>query len=194
MLCWHIGGTTVRVSVLFFAAAVVWLTLDGSGLAVWCLLASFLHEMGHLTALAACGRQPAAVEAGIFGVRMTQNPGTPLSYGRNILVSLAGPLANLLTAALLAAAGAQPGAIAVQLSIGLFNLLPVEALDGGQALFCLLADHMEATRAERIVLGGSVAAILPLATLGCLLLLYSGYNFTLLAVSLYLGLLLIFKR
>lgn len=194
MLRFRIGETRVRVSVLFFAAAVVWLTLDESGLAVFCLLASFLHEMGHLAALAICGKQPAEVCAGIFGVRMTQNPKTPLSYWQNIFVSLAGPAVNLVMAALLTAVRAQPGAVAVQLTIGFFNLLPVEALDGGQALLCLLCTRVQPPRAEQIVLGVSIAAILPLATVGCLLLLISGYNFTLLAVSLYLGLLLLFKR
>lgn len=64
----------------------------------------------------------------------------------------------------------------------------------GQALFCLLAPHMEEPKATRAVLVVSVVTILPLAAAGFYVLLHSGYNFTLLAVSVYLVLLLLLKK
>lgn len=82
----------------------------------------------------------------------------------------------------------------VHATMAVMNLLPVEPLDGGQALFCLLAPHMEEPRARRVVLLVSVLTILPLAAAGFYVLLHSGYNFTLLAVSVYLVLLLLLKR
>lgn len=54
--------------------------------------------------------------------------------------------------------------------------------------------HMDAQRAEKAVLAVSVVTVLPLAAAGFYTLIDSGYNFSLLAVSLYLCLLLIFKR
>ena len=53
---------------------------------------------------------------------------------------------------------------------------------------------MEEPKATRAVLVVSVVTILPLAAAGFYVLLHSGYNFTLLAVSVYLVLLLLLKK
>ena len=126
---------------------------------------------------------------------MEQDPYAALSYNRNLLVSLAGPAVNLLSCGLLwLLAGGWSVPATVHAALAVMNLLPVEPLDGGQALLCLLSPHMEEPKAHRILLAASVATILPLAAAGFTVLLRSGYNFTLLAVSVYLILLLVLKR
>lgn len=189
-----LGGTRLRLSLLFPAMLAVLLTLDSSGMSAWCVAASVMHEMGHFAALLAFGVQPARICVGIFGVRVEQNPRAPLSYSRNLVVSLAGPLVNLLTFLILIGGGGMPAAAMVHAVLAFFNLMPVEPLDGGQALYCALALHMEAERAEKAVLAVSVITLLPLAAAGFYTLIASGYNFSLLAVSVYLCLLLIFKH
>ncbi len=178
------GGTCWRVSVPFFIAAAAWLTLDASGTAALCLLASFLHEGGHIAALLLCGRCPREVAVGVCGVRLVPDE-RPLSYGRQALVLLAGPAVNLLSAVLLALCGGNAVAVAAHGLLGGFNLLPIEALDGGQCLRCLVAARWGGERAERVTRGVSVAVLLPLSTAGFFLLLRGG-NATLLAVSVYL--------
>ena len=190
----RVRGIAIRLSLLFPAAVVLLLTLDKSGIPAWCVAASLLHEGGHFAAMMLFGCKPSAIRMGIFGVRVEQNPAAPVSYGQNIVISLAGPMVNLLCFGAAYAAGGACIPAMVHLVLALFNLLPVEPLDGGQALFCLLAMHMEAERAERLVFLVSFAAVVPLAGVGFTLLLRSGYNFTLLLVSVYLGLLLLFKR
>lgn len=72
--------------------------------------------------------------------------GVPLGYGRalafdrrrltpggQVVVLMAGPAANLALAALAWAAGAEV-LLRVNLAFGLFNLVPVPPLDGGQAV------------------------------------------------------------
>ena len=187
-------GIDFRFSLLFPAAMVILLTLDKTGLAAWCVAASILHEAGHFFMMFALGSRPAQIIIGIFGVCVIQNQSVPMSYKNSRLVALAGPLANL-AAFLVTTAGcgiAMPSL--VHLVLAVFNLLPVEPLDGGQALYFTLISHMDEEKAERICLAVSVVTLVPLATGGFYLLMRSGYNFTLLAVSLYLGLLLIFKR
>lgn len=178
------GGTVWRVGVPFFIAAAAWLTLDASGTAALCLLASFLHEGGHILALLLCGRCPQEVAVGVCGIRLVPDT-RPLGYGRQALVLLAGPVVNLLTAVLLVALHSAPVAVAAHLLLGLFNLLPVEALDGGQCLRCLLAARFRDECASRAVRAISIVVLLPLATAG-FFLLFQGGNATLLAVSVYL--------
>lgn len=185
----------VRLSLLFPAALVVLLTLDTSGVPAWCIAASAMHEAGHFAALLALGSRPSLISVGVFGVRVVQGASSPVGYRGNILVSLAGPLVNLISygCLLLTGAGGSVPAM-VHLTLAIFNLLPVEPLDGGQALFCGLAIFLEEDRAERVTFLISMCTILPLAGAGFLLLAVSGYNFTLLAVSIYLALLILFKE
>ncbi len=195
MLEFRLLGTRWTCSLLFPAMVVVLLTLDTGGMALWCLAASAMHEMGHFAALLLCGGRPALIAVGIFGVRVEQDRHAPLGYGKNLVVSLTGPAVNALSCLLLLLCGAADTApFMVHGTMAMMNLLPVEPLDGGQALFCALAPHMDEPKAERIVLAVSVLTILPLAAAGFYVLLRSGYNISLLAVCGYLILLLLCKR
>lgn len=178
------GGTLWQVKIPFFIAVAAWLTLDASGTAALCLLASFLHEGGHILVLLLLGRNPKEVTIGACGIRLVPDD-RPLGYGQQTLVLLAGPLVNVCTAALLLACGGMSIAVAAHLLLGLFNLLPIEALDGGQSLRCVLAMRFGDESASRAVRVVSVVVLLPLATVGFFLLL-RGNNFTLFAVSIYL--------
>ncbi len=188
-----IGETLVSVSLLFPAAAVVMITLDPSGLAAWCLLASMMHEFGHMAFLVLLGARPRKLIFGMFGMRMETDAGQRLSYGKQALILLAGPLVNGAAAAVLWCGGVRPGAM-VHTVLCLFNLLPIEPLDGGQILQNLLSMRMEEETACRVVFIVSMITVFPLTVAGGLLLAGSGYNFTLLSVCLYLLCLLILKK
>ena len=101
MLKFRLWGTEWACSLLFPATVVVLLTLDTGGMAGWCLAASVMHEAGHFLMLLACGGRPARVSIGIFGVRVEQDVHAPIGYGKNVWVSLAGPLVNGLSCGIL---------------------------------------------------------------------------------------------
>ena len=170
------GGTRWSMGVPFLLLLTLLLTIEKSGTALLCVLASFLHESGHIAALHLLGRPPRAVALGACGIRLVPHP-RPLSSKRQAAVLLMGPLVNLALAATLAAVGCASAAVAAHAVLGVFNLLPIEALDGGQLLACFLP-----VRAVRWL---SVAVLLPLATLGFWLLLQF-CNPSLLLVCVYL--------
>lgn len=80
------------------------------------------------------------------------------------------------------------------MSVGLFNLIPVMSLDGGQLLYLLLSRRFDEALAERLVNIVTFLFIFPLAAVGFLLLLKSKYNFSLLFVCIYLVLSLVLKN
>ena len=133
---------------LLLLAALFWLD-DGVGLLPWGLLACVIHELGHVFAARMMGGGVERLSLTAIGAELSFDYLRPLSYGRDSLVALAGPAANLITG-IFALAVRRYLPAALSLGIGAFNLLPVRPLDGGRALYDMLAGTLDADWAERI--------------------------------------------
>lgn len=177
-------GVEWRVSLLFPALLTALLLTEAGAQTATCLAAALAHEGGHVAAMLLLGCPPKRVTVGAFGARI-ETAVLP-TYGKNILISLAGPLVNLTAAAVLWLC-ACPAAGAVHALLGAMNLLPVTALDGGQILLCCFRRRGVGDRAETRMRRMSVGLTVLLG-LGGVVLLWRKRNVTLLAVSLYLGL------
>lgn len=180
----RIGGTLWRAGVPFFCLLSLLLTLDQSGTAALCLLASFVHEFGHVAVLWLGGRPPREITVGVCGIRLIPHE-KPLPPAAEAVMLCAGSAVNLAFAWVLYRLSVAPLAVATHAVLGVFNLLPVEALDGGQLLRWLLSRRWGETVVHRAVRAVSVVVVLPLATVGFWLLLRA-HNPTLLLVSGYL--------
>lgn len=191
MLEWRIGGVRCQLSLLFPALITALLLWQPDGLAVSCLLASLIHEGGHLAAMLAVGVPPQRCTLGAFGMRIDLR-NTLISYSSHIAISLAGPLANGLAAIVLFCLHSVSAA-AVHLLLAGVNLLPAAALDGGELLrygLCLLGLERLADSLLRFT---SALVLLPLAAVSIWLFIRVG-NPTLLIVSGYLVALIIFSK
>lgn len=191
MFEWRRGGIRWRVSLLFPALVTALLLQQPDGVAVGCILASILHEGGHLAAMLLLGCPPHSFTVGAFGARFEMGETALAGYRRNILISLAGPAVNFSAAGLFLVLS-QAEAAAVHLALGVFNLLPAAPLDGGQVLRCVLCLAGQERQADRLLRWLSAAVLLPLATLAALTALRGG-NHTLLIVSGYLVVLTFFS-
>lgn len=193
MLKIHLFGTDWRLSLWFPATVVMMLTVDDTPLSSWCLLAALIHELGHFVMMAAVGEHPARIVCGVFGVRVERSPDRCVSYIKTAMVSLGGPLANLLCAAVLHLSGANALNTAVHLLVGSFHLLPIASLDGGEALYALLCLRFGVQTAYHTIRILSCVILVPLTLLGIAAFLYGGYNLSLLILCGYLISLLIFR-
>jgi len=156
-----LGNVKINLRFSFALLTAATLLLIKSDYAYFSLLAILLHEAGHCLAMLCYGERLDAVEFGFYGIHMRcsrKNTGSP---GREALVTLAGPLMNLLAAflfwgtflcfswdPLFYAAG-------TQLSIGIFNMLPVRGLDGGQLLFSFLERRLLPRTVSNILFAAS---------------------------------------
>ncbi|HBL41704.1 MAG TPA: peptidase M50, partial [Ruminococcaceae bacterium] len=75
-----------------------------------------------------------------------------------------------------------------------FNLIPIEPLDCGRAVFFRLCCRTDSIRAQRIVFGIGVCFLIPLTVCGFLVLINSKYNITLLLASAYLSYILLKRK
>lgn len=123
---------------------------EGIGLLTWGLLACFIHELGHMAVSARFGGRVERLSLTAVGAELTFSYGTPLSYGRDSVVALAGPAANLIAGgAALLMDWYLPAALS--LGVGAFNLLPIQPMDGGRVLYNLLSELLDPDWAERIM-------------------------------------------
>ncbi len=187
---WTLWGFPVEMGTGFFGALCLCMLWDRSGTLCPCVLAAVLHELGHLYAMRRAGWDRCRVRFTVLGIRLQREGGAPVSYTSEIAVHLCGPAVNMMLGtfcALLSGvwAYARPLMLA-NLGLGVFNLLPVCPLDGGQALAAALNWALPPRRARLIANGITGLVLCPLAAAAFLGLFRQSYNGTLLAAVVYL--------
>lgn len=131
---------------------------DDEGILRLFLMAAVLHELGHYAVLRVCGGELLRLELSAGGAVMRFRCAS--GGGRRFVIAAAGPCMGLAVGYLAAQMGAYSFAGA-NISLSLFNLMPIVPLDGGTMMACAL---MPLGRAgERITCFISVAA----AVVGC---------------------------
>jgi len=165
----------------------------------WCIGAVIIHELGHIVPMCIFGYSPEKIKISMFEISISDNSRQKRSFWQNFFIILFGPFVNFIcfiSFYLLYLYGKDfylPIAIA-NLSVGLFNFMPVLSLDGGQLLYLVLCRKITDTNAERTVDILTVVFIFPMFALGFLLLFNSKYNFSLLFVCVYLVFSLVLKN
>lgn len=195
MIRLFLGGCQIKIKFSCFALLAFCCLFAGFSSSASVFLSALLHELSHLAVLFLFRAPPGASVFSALGCQIVLGSGKKLSYLQNAAVSLAGPAANLLCWLILYVLGRAGTVFAMScLALGILHSLPVEPLDGGLALKALLSACFGPAPAEKITLFLSLICLIPLGVLGFLVLLRTRYNFTLLALSLYLMLYLVLKR
>lgn len=185
-------GTVFELSYPLAAAITALIILDGSESVFICLLAAVMHESGHIAAMRLFGDMPERIRLSLFDAAIIDRKKSLRNGRKEIVIVLSGIAVNYLSAAaglVLYLFLKQEWLIAfvtAHLALGLFNSLPVDSLDGGQAVMILLLHFFSPERSERILTVISAAILIPVACAGFLLLFHTRYNFTLLFAALYL--------
>lgn len=147
----------------------------GSGILTVC--AAIIHEAGHCAAHFLVGAGTALPHASLVGFGLM--PRRILSYKEEILVAAAGPLANLITAAILLPYRSSESAdvfFLVNLLCAVSNLLPVKSYDGYRILSSALS-LMGLTQATCIIdfISFALAAAAVLVSLCAIYFFDAGY-------------------
>lgn len=137
------------------------------------LLAALLHELGHLAAARMMGLRVRCVILSALGAEICLEE-RATSFLQDLVLSLSGPAANLLTAALCAFLGRFPILLGASLLLGGFNLLPILPLDGGCGMYALLSHLGSCAWAERLMRWLSRTFSLAVLLCGALVLALDG--------------------
>lgn len=163
MIVFSLFGRKVCFCFSFFAMTALLVLTDVSGYVTIGVYACVLHELGHLTAMALLDVPLREIRFCCGGIRLIGEKKL-LPSGSELILLLSGPAMNLFCFAslyFLPAADVRVKLFAViSLLVGIFNLLPLDALDGGGILRILGASaHPSARRT------GSAAVLLLFAGL-----------------------------
>ena len=185
-----IKGKKIQISVYFALLLTLVFALSPQGYAPVGFVCCLLHETGHLLCMKAVGCRIKGVAFGVYGMRIDSD--LPLSFKKEALVALGGPMANIILAVIGIALGNRMFALA-NTAVAVFNLLPVESTDGHSALKSLLSVRFESEKIKAALNIVSAAFLFLMYCFGFLLLFKSGYNFSALAVSVYLTIKFLFQ-
>lgn len=121
-----------------FLLLLAWLNyLDRSFLVPMAMLACTAHELGHFFVIRAINGTIKQIRFTAIGVEMVLS--RPLGYWQEGVSALAGPGVNLALALIFCDTQNGLTFAGLNLTLAVFNLLPVGRLDGGRALHCTLA-------------------------------------------------------
>ena len=112
-------------------------------------LSALCHELGHLSALFLAGARVEEIRLTAFWAEIRADT-RYLPYGREILCTLAGPAVNLVLAVVLSRVAGDYLLAGANVLLGVFNLLPLPALDGGRILYLLISWALDPMLADRV--------------------------------------------
>lgn len=177
--------TEICISFSFLLMMSAFLLLDTlhSG---WVVIGSVaIHELAHITAMKSFGVKVEKLSLLPIGVRIKKHGGGTISYIKEAVIYLSGPIASLFLALLFFVLNIPVG-FAVNLLLALFNLLPIMPLDGGQAVLVICKSLGCNVYAEKISCCISLVMLLPLA-IGAIILWKTTDNFSLILTVFFLA-------
>lgn len=144
----------IRIVLFLVIAVLLSSILNGVEYVLLVVAAVLIHEAGHMICAKALGVPSKGGDANLFGLSLYYDFSS-VSYLREVAVSSAGAAANIAACAVTFFASKSPGTYAVffifsNLSLALFNLIPVSPLDGSGILTALISMAATPRRAERI--------------------------------------------
>jgi Zn-dependent protease len=154
MIEFSVLKTVFRFRFDFFAAVAVLILFYEQKIALWGLCAALIHEAGHLLTMTLCDVPVRSVMFYGAGIRIdTKNRREFLPPLTDIIILAAGAAVNFAVFAYCALFFESVSVSlfgAVNLVIGLFNLLPLSMFDGGRIISALTRAICSAERAERL--------------------------------------------
>jgi stage IV sporulation protein FB len=183
----------VELEPSMFLLCAVFYIADKMDIYLLCLTAAIIHELGHLAMIWKFEGKPKSIRIHPFGVSIDLGENLCLSYKKEVAIYLAGPFLSAVSAISFYMLWQEYFwndflfcFFGINFLLCLLNLLPVRGLDGGKALtsfLLLFYDDWQVWYTVQI-LSYIITGILLIFGIG--LLLSTGYNVSLLIISLFL--------
>ncbi len=191
MLDFRLLGITVRVSYVFLFAVVMLSFFDKSGFFAASFLAVVFHETAHLAAmrLTTVAVNEVSFKLGTVSI----NADAVYLPSQKAIIAVFGPAVNfILTALYFCDSRFLKNFGIVNLALGVFNVLPISGLDGGDIAYFLICKLCK-NRADKIFKSVSIAVLLLCTAAVAVLFLQNDGNIMLVTALIYLFIMSFFK-
>ncbi len=191
----------LEISPAIFILFLIFTFIDGVIYILIIYLCAALHEVAHIFAAKLCGCEIEKLRILAIGADIQLKNINTISYKKEFFIAISGPIINLILVVI---------AICIQIIFGIssffqlfalcnailffINILPIMPLDGGRALYSLLLLKVNIVKATYISDFVSLITVIPILALGLYILYITGYNFSLLLISIYLLVLFVIKN
>lgn len=164
---------------------------------IYGFISALLHEFAHLFCMNMLGYRVYVINFGFINADITAHQ---FEENDSFLILFSGCFVNFIIAVIFKMLFMIYNleifkVIALQnLGLGVFNLLPISNLDGGQIFYAFLKKQFNEPTAYKIFNIVSIIFIVPILILGFYILINSKYNFSLFLLSIYLISYILFKE
>lgn len=190
-------GAVVEIRAGFFIVIAFMLLIGDNTAVLISLFSSFLHESGHILTLFLCGGKIEKLVLSSSGMRIDRDFSRLLCFSSEMMIAFSGAAVNLFISLSAFVAFRLSGhelcfkIFGINMVIGLFNLLPLQSLDGARGLEFILLRRIPQERVERVLLIVSVTTAVFLLILFSLTVIFRAINPSFVVVIIYLLILLI---
>ncbi|MBR5245804.1 MAG: hypothetical protein IKV25_00350 [Clostridia bacterium] len=185
-------GIRIEITFLFVAFLTFVISLNAPANLLITIASSLLHEIGHLTMMLIIGNKPKIVKFHIVGMNIIRQEKCSVSSKGEILISLGGPLINLIIVFIsciylcIYVNQIVLTVACINLILMTFNILPIKSLDGGAILYFILSNHFNSDVCRRILKATSTFFISIIYLWAIYVFIMSGYNFSLIIIAIFL--------
>lgn len=190
-------GTIVEIRAGFFIIIAFMLIIGDNSTVLISLFSSFLHESGHIVALILCGGKIDKLVLSSSGMRIDRDCSRLLCFSSEMLIAFSGVAVNMFSALCALIVLRLSGhdlwfnVFGINMVIGIFNLLPLQSLDGARGLEFILLRRIPQERVERVLLIVSVTTAVLIMVFFLLTIIFRAINPSFVIVVIYLLILLI---
>ena len=193
-MIFNVFGVKVEITFWFVALITFIISLNAPSNVLVTVFSSILHETGHLLIMTSVGNKPQAIRFEITGMNIKRQPDLKISTKNEIFIALGGPLINLicfLISVVILCIYENENILTfgcINLILMIFNLLPINKLDGGLALYYILSQKFDNLTCTKILKITSVFFIALIYIWGIFAFVSSKYNISLIIIAIFLTL------
>ena len=193
-MIFNVFGVKVEITFWFVALITFIISLNAPSNVLVTVFSSILHETGHLLIMTSVGNKPQAIRFEITGMNIIRQPDLKISTKNEIFIALGGPLINLicfLISVVILCIYENENILTfgcINLILMIFNLLPINKLDGGLALYYILSQKFDNLTCTKILKITSVFFIALIYIWGIYAFVSSKYNISLIIIAIFLTL------
>lgn len=194
-----IRNTEVKISFTFFALILLFSTNNNFRMYLLFLIVGLIHESVHLFFIFKFSAAPEKITVSLFGANIVRNSSTSVKNTEEFIINISAPFFNLFLGFLMYVSTVSKTLlinefVVINIVLGCFNLLPFYNLDGGNALRNLLLLKYEENKTEKIIICTSIVVAFAFTVTAFFVILRFKSNFSLLIITLYFILSLLFKK